>query len=467
MQKILVVDNSALMRKILCDIINSDSDFQVTDMSLNGEDAYNKIKKQRYDLVVMEMLLPQMDGITLLEKLHEEGIRVKVIAISTAIKEDAQETMRALELGACDFVKRPARIHGSSDKFVHTLLQVMHNALDSAAPQETMRGASGNALPRGRMRNASDNAPLRGSLRSASETKAQQTGREASDEAALRELALDTAKKNAEIISKRTRNLQKRGVTASVNAGADRPTATASRTAESRQSAEARPIAETRKNVDAQQTAETSSNSKVQQAAARKSGAFTTPEIVALACSTGGPQALLIMLPMLPATLRVPVVLVQHMPAGFTTALAERLDSVCALRVKEAEHGEILRAGCVYIAPGGKHLEIIKNANQEACANISDEPPVNSLRPCADIMYASLEKTTYQNILCVVLTGMGADGTKGISGLRKKKNIYVISESQETCVVYGMPRSIQQNGLADEVVPIEKISEAIVKKVGD
>jgi two-component system chemotaxis response regulator CheB len=168
---------------------------------------------------------------------------------------------------------------------------------------------------------------------------------------------------------------------------------------------------------------------------------------------------------MLPADLRVPMVVVQHMPEGFTGPLAERLNQLSAVRVKEAEEGEVLEPGVVYIAPGGRHLEVADDQGKGDYIHLTMDPPINSLRPCADVMFHSLKNTSYSEIICVVLTGMGSDGTKGITELNKHKKIYCISESESSCVVYGMPKSIAGTGLANEVVPINEIADAIIKKV--
>ena len=185
-------------------------------------------------------------------------------------------------------------------------------------------------------------------------------------------------------------------------------------------------------------------------------------KVVALACSTGGPKALQYVIPKLPANLAAPVVIVQHMPAGFTESLAQRLDSLSEVNVKEAKDGEILQKGVVYIAKGGTHLTII-----EGKIKFNDEPPVVGLKPCANLMYESLIEQSYDEIICVVLTGMGADGTSGIKNLKKAgKNIYVISQDEHSSTVYGMPKVVFENGLSDMVCDINDIAAAIVKKVG-
>jgi len=189
-------------------------------------------------------------------------------------------------------------------------------------------------------------------------------------------------------------------------------------------------------------------------------------KLIALACSTGGPQALHTFVPMLPAALPVPLVLVQHMPEGFTASLAARLDQISSINVKEAEEGEFFKPGCVYITPGGKHMEICENASHEAYCHLNDGPPVNSLKPCADVMYKSLANSSFEEVICIVLTGMGADGSEGIEYLSKFKKTYVISQEASTCVVYGMPKAVEQRGLSDEVVPLKQVADSIKKKLG-
>ena len=189
-------------------------------------------------------------------------------------------------------------------------------------------------------------------------------------------------------------------------------------------------------------------------------------QLVAIASSTGGPQALHTVIPMLPKGFPVPVVIVQHMPKGFTDALAKRISEQSPLVVKEAEDGEELLAGHVYIAPGGRHFEVLEDARGVMRAKVYDAPPVNNLRPCADVMYESLKYVSCHNILCAVLTGMGMDGTEGIRSLGKEKNLYVIAQEQSTCVVYGMPKAIVNAGLADEVQPLTDIAKSISRKLG-
>lgn len=196
-----------------------------------------------------------------------------------------------------------------------------------------------------------------------------------------------------------------------------------------------------------------------------KTDSGKTEKIVAIASSTGGPKALQAMIPLLPETLGAPVLIVQHMPAGFTEALAERLNELSKIAVKEAAEGEILQNGTVYLARGGRHMNIVKCLRGHM-VHYTDEPPREGVRPCANFMYESLGECAYKEVICVVLTGMGADGTAGIHNLKQKKKVMVYAQDEASCTVYGMPRSIVKNGLASEGIPLDQIVQEIIKNVG-
>lgn len=357
-KNILVVDDSALMRRVICDIIQSDERFSVEDIARDGQQAYELLKVKKYDAVVADINMPRMTGLELLERLQKEGIKVKVIIASTLTKDGAKETMRALELGAFDFVTKPGNfIEAKGPDFKEELLRTVKAAF------------------------ASSNTPAR-------------------------------------------------------------PAATAGIKPKSLMPGEPKPVT------------------------LQKTGGKSGKKIVAVACSTGGPKSLQSVLPFLPGNLDAPVVLVQHMPAGFTATLASRLNDLSKIRVKEAEDGEELVNGCVYIAPGGKHLACVKTSGGHKIA-ILDDPPRNALRPCADIMYESLLDCKFDEIVCVVLTGMGADGTAGIERLSKAgKKMHVIAQDEASSVVYGMPRSITEKGLVDKVAALNAVAEEITRNVG-
>lgn len=355
MKKILVVDDSALMRRMMCDIIESDERFQVADKAVNGLEALDFITKNTYDAVVLDVNMPKMTGLQLLEELQKRKIQAKVVMASTDTAEGAKVTLDALELGAIDFIHKPENAFAlKEESFRKKLLRI---------------------------------------LEAVCESRACNFGRTPSpDEAQTTRKVVELAKKH--------------------------------------------------------------------------SGSSGGSKIIALASSTGGPKALHSVIPMLPKNLKCPVVLVQHMPAGFTKSLAERLDSLSEVKVSEAVDGEVLEAGHVYIAHGGNHMNVDMKAGGKYVIRYSDEPSREGVKPCANYMYESLINSKYDEIICVVLTGMGADGTKGIKNLKEKKKVHVIAQEQSTCAVYGMPRSVVNAGLADQIVPLEQIAQEIILNAG-
>ncbi len=185
--------------------------------------------------------------------------------------------------------------------------------------------------------------------------------------------------------------------------------------------------------------------------------------IVAIGTSTGGPKALQEVLPNLPSNFPYALLIVQHMPAGFTKSLANRLNSLSEIEVMEAEDGQLIEKGKAYIAPGQYHMVINKRGDQYYI-RLNQEPPVGRHRPSVDVMFASL-KGIEMDTIAVVLTGMGNDGTKGLLDLKSKSNTIAIAEAEETCVVFGMPKSAIQSGMIDQIVPIQNISLKIIESV--
>lgn len=196
-----------------------------------------------------------------------------------------------------------------------------------------------------------------------------------------------------------------------------------------------------------------------------RNGSVTAGKIVAIASSTGGPKALQTLIPLLPQNLNAPVLIVQHMPAGFTEALATRLNELSPIAVKEAADGEVIQNGTVYLARGGRHMNIAKCLRGHV-VHYTDEPPREGVRPCANYMYESLAECGYEEVICAVLTGMGSDGTVGIRNLKQKKNVSVYVQDEASCTVYGMPRSVVNSGLAVKGIPLTQIAQEIIKNVG-
>lgn len=362
MKKVLVIDDSALMRRVISDIINQDDKLTVAGTANNGEAALEQlVGGAKYDVILVDIKMPKMDGVRLLRELNQKRIRVPSLIVSSIASESGSETIEALELGAIDFIKKPISSIGENfADFRVELLQKVYVA--------TGIDTRGDFLAYHHAKAETESSP-------GSSFKKNNTPKK-----------LHTARRGT--------------------------------------------------------------------------------KLVVIASSTGGPKALQSVVPFFPANFPYPVVIVQHMPAGFTNSLAQRLDEMSQIRVKEVRDGEDLRSGTVYIAMGGKQCELIHKPNGEYCFSENDKPPRGGLRPCADIFFESLVDTAFEEIICGVLTGMGSDGTKGISLIRESHNVKCVAQSKETCVVYGMPRAAVDAGIVDDVVPLDKITAQLVRRSG-
>lgn len=355
-KKILLVDDSALMRSVLGDIINRDKRFFVEDKAKDGLEALKMLRAKHYDAMVLDINMPRMDGMQLLDKINEEKLHIRVMVSSTDTTEGSKVAIEALDKGALDFVHKPDRAsEARGDAFGREFLTTL------AAVCE---------------------------------------GHETGDALMSRMDAMYNVRKMAEGM----------GVKSAAPVG-------------------------------------------------------TGNKIVAIASSTGGPKSLQSVIPRLPKNLDAPVVLVQHMPGGFTGSLAERLNGMSQIRVKEGAEGDTLENGTVYIAKGSTHMYVRQNGGRHYL-HFKDGPPRENVKPCANYMYESLMDSRYDEIVCVVLTGMGADGMEGITNLKKRKKVHVISQNADTCIVYGMPKAVENAGLSDEVRPLDDIANEIVMNVG-
>jgi len=192
-------------------------------------------------------------------------------------------------------------------------------------------------------------------------------------------------------------------------------------------------------------------------------GALSGPraELLAIGCSTGGPKALQDLLPGLPKTLPVPCLIVQHMPGTFTKAFAERLNGICQVEVREAVHGEAALPGCVYIAPGGLHM-LYRQRGAGGTIELSAEPAASLHRPSVDVLFQSIAETCTRQVLAMILTGMGSDGSRGMVAL-KAKGAHTLAEAEESCIVYGMPRAAFERGCVDQVAPLQDMAGILRK----
>lgn len=378
-KKFLIIDDSALMRRVISDIIKENFKYDALDIARDGVDGFDKIvtRPNYYDIIFLDINMPKMDGLEVLEMLQKNKLHEPVVVVSTVAKEGAVETIKALELGALDFLTKPENfLDVKSDDFRSRLVDITNVVTGSEMNKQAISGVK------------------------------------------------TITDANASVMSSLL----------------------------------------TRSRRDKVRTAPVKKRPKSSVPFGTRPG---IKKLVALACSTGGPKSLQQVIPELPANLDAPMLIVQHMPKGFTKSLAVRLNELSAVAVSEACDGDILEKGHVYIAPGGSHMEITQRADGTNVIAITSDPPIDGLRPCANVMYRSLTKTDYDEITCVVLTGMGSDGTKGIRELYDSgRNIHVVSQDAETCVVYGMPKSVFEADLTDEVQPLEQIANSITKNVG-
>ena len=362
--KVLVVDDSAFMRRVLSDMLNSDPALQVVGTARNGKDALEKIAQLKPDVVTLDIEMPVLDGIRTLDEIISR-YSLPVVMISSATQDGAEATLNALQKGAVDFVAKPS---GS--------------------------------------------------------------------------ISLDINKMQSEIIAK---------VKA---AAAVKVSPFAVRTAPlpaAKPAPEPEPEKEKRE--------------KIWEPAVFRAA---VPEcVVAIGTSTGGPKALYEIIPSFPSAFPAAVLVVQHMPPGFTRSLAERLDSVSALKVKEAEDGEEVLPAHVYIAPGDFQLTVRAVERKEGrrlIVNLTKENHISGHRPSIDVLFSSIAANFWGRTIGVLLTGMGHDGTEGAKRL-KEKGAKIIAEDASTCVVFGIPRSAIEAKVVDYIVPLGKVAQEVIRLV--
>lgn len=347
--RVLIVDDSAFMRKSLSIILTSDPEIEIVDTARDGLEGVELAKKHRPDIITLDIEMPRMDGLTALKKIMTE-CPSSVIMVSSLTTEGAQATLSALELGAVDFISKEM-------SFVSVnIIKIKEDLLQKIKTIVRQKSIS-NRLQR---------------LRSVSKTEKAKPFQTKSD------LSLN------------------------------------------------------------------SFNCKA----------------IALGISTGGPFALQKLIPAISKRLYVPMFIVQHMPPNFTKALAERLNGMSQVDVKEAQDGDIVKPGTVYIAPGGFHMHLTSGAGDMVKISISPQPENTLHKPSVDVMMNSVLNVYGKNTLGVIMTGMGKDGYEAVKRL-KSLGGYSVAQNPESCVVYGMPKAIVDENLADFVLPIEKIYELI------
>jgi two-component system chemotaxis response regulator CheB len=345
--RVMVVDDSVVVRKIVTDVLSADPDIEVVGTAVNGKIAVGKLEQLKPDLITMDIEMPEMNGIEAVRAIRATRSRVPIVMFSTLTERGASATLDALSAGANDYVTKPANV-GSVN-------QSMESVREQLIPR--IKALTGRPFSSGPARAAAPVAPIR--------------------------------------------------------------------------------------------------------PAAPRTGPGKKAAVLVIGSSTGGPEALTRMLPMLPASLPVPVLLVQHMPPVFTRQFAQRLDRLSPLRVVEATDGTPLVPGTVHLAPGDHHL-VVRVNGRGTQTGLNQGPPENFCRPAVDPLFRSAVTAYDGAVLAVVLTGMGSDGRNGAAEIRAAGGT-VLVQDQATSVVWGMPGAISQAGLADEVLPLDRVAEAITR----
>ncbi len=345
--RVLVVDDSVVIRRLLTDILNEDPEIEVAGTAPNGRIALSKLPQLNPDLVTLDIEMPELDGLSTLPELRKDYPKLPVIMFSTLTERGAVSTLEALSRGASDYVAKPANV-GSVSAGMQSVKEQLIPKIKTLVP-----------------------------LAPAATTA---TGRPAPAAVKL-------------------------------------PT---------------------------------------------RSTASRRRDLIVIGSSTGGPQALAKVLCDLPGDFPLPIVVVQHMPPVFTRHLAARIDQDCELDVAEAAGGETLRAGQILIAPGDYHLEV-RRRGAGLITNIQQGPPENSCRPAVDVLFRSAAEEVGSGCLAVVLTGMGQDGLRGGQHVVDAGGT-LISQDEETSVVWGMPRAVTEAGLAERVLPLGSIAGEIMQQ---
>ncbi len=360
MLKLIIADDSSFMRKALTTIVEKDPEIKVIATARNGQEAVRLVKELDPDILTLDIEMPLMNGLEALEKIIAEH-PMPVIMISSLTKDGANETLKALEIGAVDYISKGIN-HTNLDilKIENEIIEKIKNI--------------------GKRKNLIKSRLIR------KNKKAKEP--------------------NVEVISKDLENPS--SFTSTLNKFKNK------------------------RNF----------------------------KIIAIGASTGGPSALQEVISNLPKDLPCSIVVAQHMPAGFTKTFAERLDSLSKIKVKEAQDKDQLEDSTVYIAPGNYNMYLIRNESKVLIK--IDERDFGSLyKPSVDILISSVAEIFGKNAIGIILTGMGCDGLKGLQKL-KSKNGFIIAQDETTSIIYGMPKAVIENKIADRICPIDKIANEII-----
>lgn len=369
---VLVVDDSALMRNLIRRMLESDSEINVAGTAMNGVFALRKVESLNPDVIVLDLQMPELDGIGFLEERQKRGWDIPVVILSAVAKKGAEITIQALSLGASDFITKPSGASQTENQEIAEQLVGMVKAFGAAYRRKTVR-APENA--------ASDPEPTADHYHTP---------------------------RSAPVPRRRVRT-------------------------------EDWPML----------------NPKCGPA---------PPQIIAIGISTGGPNALRRIFSSLSPNLKVPIVVVQHMPAGFTFEFANSLNKVCPLDVKEAADGDLVKGGRILIAPGDRHVKLEKKP-LAAVVRVVEGEKVNGHMPSAGVLFDSVAEQYGNAALAVIMTGMGRDGAREIGRVYAEGGV-TLAQDEESSVVFGMPRVAIEHDYITQVVALDEMAGAINELAG-
>lgn len=386
--KILIVDDSVLARRLISSALEEEPALEVVGTAVNGVNAIKKVELLKPDLVIMDVEMPEMDGVEALKVIKQRHPNVAVIMFTSLSRASSEKTLEALEAGAEDYVAKPTGANGVEEVKMLTRSSLVPKIM-----------------------------ALRGNLRGSK--------------------AEPSSKVDAPAPS------------------SPPPPASSSRLISPTPSVRKPEKAETKPVKPSRQTSPPTRLTTNKLRAPVK--------ILVIGVSTGGPNALAKLIPTIPASIPVPVLIVQHMPAAFTTTLARRLDGASDLSVKEARAGEVVTPGVVRIAPGGFHM-IVEKKGGGVVLNLNEDPPEQGCRPAVDVLFRSAAEVYGKHTLAVILTGMGKDGLNGSETIIDQGGS-LFAQDEASSVVWGMPGAVTRAGLVDKVIPLERIGYEIMLRI--
>ena len=391
--KVLVVDDSAFMRNIISKIIEATPGLFAVGKAMNGKYALEKIPLVNPDIIILDIEMPEMNGIEFLKERKRLNIDIPVIVLSSIAQEGAAVTMQCLSLGASDFLTKPSA--GAND--LGELAKNLSELLLSYGGQYKRR-------------------------------KSFQPNRNFEKPKLEPRFSTDTLKRTTSVVSSTDKPQETHDTT-------NRPFSFSSNQ-EKKEIPEIRPY--------------------------REPGKI---EVIAIGISTGGPNALREVFAKIDPNLAQPILVVQHMPAGFTAEFANSLNQICPLEVKEAKDGDLVKPGRILIAPGSMHM-LVEQRSLATIVRLSDAPLCNGHRPSVDILFESVAKCYQNKALGVIMTGMGKDGALQLAEMRKQ-GAWTLGQDEESSIVYGMPKVAYEYGAVQRQVPLSEMADAISKLARD